>query len=770
MKKPLLLLLIFFSICINAQTPAVPPPLLACDDNNDGFAVFDLTSIIPTIGLPNPAALVVTYYTTPTDAENQTNPIVNPTSYVNLFQGQFIHLRILDTTDGQIYYSTYNLTVMPSPPANPAELAFCDMMELPIYNLSDANTQITGGATGFTITYHETLTDAEIGANPVGPGYIPINQPIQTLYANVVNPTTGCRSITTLTLNTHNCAPCTSSAPTNLSASNITDTTLTLNWQTTFGMGTQASLIAAVPYGSPPPASYEGTITVTSIGNTFTINSLVSESCYSIYMKGFCGSSGYSNWSEPLDICMPNCASAGACTQALVLNAFLDSNGNGIKDSGEVNFNNGSFVYQINDSGNNLYGASNNGSYYIYDANPGNSYDISFSINGSWNLYYSSSTTYTNITLPTGSGAQYLDFPILEIAPFVDAAVYLNPTGQPRPGFTYSNTIWYQNLGSQNITNGTITFTKHPTLSITSISQPGTTATSTGFTYDFTNLAPLESRFITIYLTVPTIPTVSLGDLVTNSVSVQIANDTNVSNNTATMTQTIIGSYDPNDKMESHGGKIVYADFTSNDYLYYTIQFENTGSASAEFIRVEDALDSQLDESTFEMLNASHTVNTKRIGSQLTWHFYNIDLPPTSSNPSGSHGYITFKIKPKTGYAIGDIIPNTASIYFDYNPPIVTNTFDTEFVETLGNPTFNANTISLYPNPANDSVTISNSNSNDKIATVVIYEVSGKRVYTLNKNTLSNISIDVSHFARGLYLVELISEDNTKITKKLLLK
>jgi hypothetical protein len=52
----------------------------------------------------------------------------------------------------------------------------------------------------------------------------------------------------------------------------------------------------------------------------------------------------------------------------------------------------------------------------------------------------------------------------------------------------------------------------------------------------------------------------------------------------------------------------------------------------------------------------------------------------------------------------------------------------------------------------------------------VIYEVSGKRVYTQNKNTLSDINIDVSNFARGLYLVELTSVDNIKIIKKLLLK
>ena len=220
---------------------------------------------------------------------------------------------------------------------------------------------------------------------------------------------------------------------------------------------------------------------------------------------------------------------------------------------------------------------------------------------------------------------------------------------------------------------------------------------------------------------------------------------------------------------ESHGGKIVHSTFTASDYLYYTIQFENTGTASAEFVKVTDVLDSQLDESTFEMISASHNVNTKRVGNQLTWHFYNINLTSTSSNPSGSHGFISFRIKPKPGFAIENIIPNTASMYFDYNPAIITNTFNTEFVQALGNSTFSTDRISLYPNPTSDRITITN-NGTEKISNLAIYDVTGKRIYTLNNNSLDVITIDASHFARGLYLIELISDNNSKITKKLILK
>jgi hypothetical protein len=496
------------------------------------------------------------------------------------------------------------------------------------------------------------------------------------------------------------------------------------------------------------------------------------EGCYSVYAKRFCNNTNTfsSDWSSPLNICMPNCANSGACSQALILIAFLDENNNGIKDSGEVDFNQGNFVYQVNDSGVNVFGTTNQGSYYIFDSNPNNSYDISFAVNSDLSPYYASSVTQNNITLPSGSGANTLYFPIVNTQPHIDASVFLIPNGQPRPGFTYSNTIRFQNQGLQTIANGTLTFTKASNVSIASISQAGATLSATGFTFDFTNLAPFETRYITVTLLVPTIPTVSLGDLVTNSASIQINDDINLTNNSSSLTQTIVGSYDPNDKMESQGGKIVHNSFTSNDYLYYTIRFENTGTASAEFVRIEDLLNNQLDENTFVMLTASHNVNTRREGNKLTWHFFDINLPPTITNPIASQGFVYFKIKPKPGYAIGDIIPNAAEIYFDYNPAIITNTFTTEFVQALSTTTFEANSISLYPNPSNDTITITNNNSVEKISKVAIYDISGKIIYSLNNSVDSTIKIDVSHFSKGIYLVELLSENNAKVTKKLLIK
>lgn len=461
-----------------------------------------------------------------------------------------------------------------------------------------------------------------------------------------------------------------------------------------------------------------------------------------------------------------NCLINNSCANTIVLSAFVDSNNNGIKDVGEVPFNKGNFIYQVNDSGTNLSASSNYGEFYLYNPILTSSYDISYTINSNYSPYFTCSTVYTDFI--SNINASILYFPIIQTNSFIDAEIYFYTQIPPRPGFNNVTTIFYRNNGFNTITNGTLTYVKDPNLTINSISQSGIVATPTGFTYDFTNLLPNEVRTIYVAYLIPTIPTVSLGQLVNHQASIQVPGDFLISNDTDLLTQAIVASWDPNDITESHGERIVWADFGADEYLHYTIRFENTGTAAAEFIRVIDELDNQLDETTFELIGASHNVDAIRNGTQLIFNFNHINLPPSSINIEDGHGYVQYRIKPKPGYALGDIIPNTASIYFDFNPAIVTNTFNTEFVENLGTDSFETNSIRLYPNPAQDFITISNLNG--IISTVNIFEISGKRIFNMTENLTTEINISTSEFAKGMYLVEIITEDNHKINKKLIIK
>jgi hypothetical protein len=219
------------------------------------------------------------------------------------------------------------------------------------------------------------------------------------------------------------CIPQTCSAPTNFVIVNITDTTATLSWT---NVNPSLENIAEIELTTNGISTSYYTSDLTS---SLTVT-LLPNQCYSAKVRTSCPAimgTGMSTWSYPLAFCQVNCENSGNCANNLVLNAFLDSNNNGEKEPDEINFPYGQFVYQMNDSGNNLYGYANNGLYYIFDANPTNSYDISFPLVANLNPYYSCTTTYNNITLPTGSGTNTLYFPITNTQPYLDAQCSIYP-------------------------------------------------------------------------------------------------------------------------------------------------------------------------------------------------------------------------------------------------------------------------------------------------------------------------------------------------------
>jgi Leucine-rich repeat (LRR) protein len=92
--------------------------------------------------------------------------------------------------------------------------------------------------------------------------------------------------------------------------------------------------------------------------------------------------------------------------------------------------------------------------------------------------------------------------------------------------------------------------------------------------------------------------------------------------------------------------------------------------------------------------------------------------------------------------------------------------FDIIFDDTLNTEDFTSSKVSvaLYPNPSSDIVTIT-SNVTEKIGTISIIDVSGKKLLSQNQ---SNI-INVKHLANGMYFVT-IEVGQQIITKKLLIK
>jgi uncharacterized repeat protein (TIGR01451 family) len=453
------------------------------------------------------------------------------------------------------------------------------------------------------------------------------------------------------------------------------------------------------------------------------------------------------------------------CREFIQVITFLDENNNGIKDNDEPIFSNGNLNYEVNNSGEIVSLHSNTGSFIIYPENQLDSFDFNFSIYPELDSFYNEPISFQDLAFsPNGPNLYYI--PIVNSTPYNDVSVALIGLNQPVAGFNYINRINYTNNGIV-ASSGTLTFENDPLLTIVEVSNNNITNLPNGFSLNYENLMPFETRSIQVKMNVPPIPAVSFDDLLTNSVSISTTSlDADVSNNLASLTQAVVASYDPNDKNEAHGEKIVISEFSENDYLYYTIRFQNTGTTHATFVRVEDVLDTQLNPESLRMLDSSHSFVLERVNNQLIWRFDDIFLVPQIVDENASIGFVHFKIKPYPGIEVGDIISNTADIYFDYNPVIVTNTFYTEFVEQLSVSTLETTHFQLYPNQAKEIMYIQ-STSTETLSSIRLFNMLGKEVLQLNHIHSTATQVNLSGLPSGIYLMELTSEHGTTTTKKL---
>ena len=222
--------------------------------------------------------------------------------------------------------------------------------------------------------------------------------------------------------------------------------------------------------------------------------------------------------------------------------------------------------------------------------------------------------------------------------------------------------------------------------------------------------------------------------------------------------QTVINSHDPNDKTCIEGTTV--SPSMIGQYVHYVIRFENTGTANAQHIVVKDIINTaKYDITSLVPLSGSAAYTTKRSNTnQVEFVFQNINLPFDDAN---NDGYVAFKIKTKPTLVVGSTFSNSANIYFDYNAPIVTNTYTTT-ITALGAQDFDFGSVfTLSPVPAKNSLTIT-TNQNVVMSSVSIYNALGQLVQV---NTNPNETIDVSGLRTGTYFIKIISDKGTASSK-----
>jgi uncharacterized repeat protein (TIGR01451 family) len=215
-------------------------------------------------------------------------------------------------------------------------------------------------------------------------------------------------------------------------------------------------------------------------------------------------------------------------------------------------------------------------------------------------------------------------------------------------------------------------------------------------------MVPASASTFNVVCSLPTsIPLGSMLAFTTNVYPSAGYFDFQTANNFDSYHQAVVGSFDPNDKKCDPEGLGLIGEVLHGERLHYRIRFQNTGTASAVNVVVQDTIDVSMDMSTFVTERSSHAYDVVVQGRVVTWKFSNIMLPDSGTNEPASHGFIEYAISPNSGLADGTVVTNSADIYFDFNQPVITNLTNHTYVSSLTTieDIQSQSDLVLFPNP-----------------------------------------------------------------------
>lgn len=357
-------------------------------------------------------------------------------------------------------------------------------------------------------------------------------------------------------------------------------------------------------------------------------------------------------------------------------------------------------------------------------------------------------------TVVAGTDSQQLqqDFCVQALQNVHDVAVEFVSISDPRPGFDVQYLIKIRNIGTLT-SSGQIRLTFPDEIVDFVSSSINTSSTSSNqLFWNYSDLLPFQSFqiFVTFNVNSPAeTPAVNIGDILDFHAAI-LTNETDdvIANNFVHLPDEVVGAYDPNDMTCLTGETIGISQV--GDFLYYRVRFENTGNYPAEFVVIRNPLDLMyFDINSLKVVSSSHELTTAvhhdSFAATVEFLYPNINLGFADDE---NDGYVIYKIKTKANLGLGSQIPNNASIYFDYNLPIHTNDFTTTVVALNTNDFGSASGIKIYPNPANETISISSLQEN--INELSIYNLLGQQVLEY-KNPAS--TIDISQLNSGTYFV-----------------
>jgi hypothetical protein len=427
---------------------------------------------------------------------------------------------------------------------------------------------------------------------------------------------------------------------------------------------------------------------------------------------------------------------------------FADLNSNSLQDVGEPHLptskiteqNTGRFTF-----------SEQNGNYSVSVLDTGN-----FTVSPqSINWFSPVPSTHTAIFTGINQIDSLNDFAFQPQGTFEDVCITITPMGNFRSGFTASYMINYGNFGNTTVAP-TVYFYPYNNVSYQSATLTPNNITPDSVVWNLPALTPFQTG--SIIVTVNVNLGLPIGTLINSSAHIEpYLTDDNPSCNNSNWEVYTTGSFDPNDILVSED-TLTTTQLSNAPWLDYIIRFQNTGNDTAFTVKILNPIDTnKLNLASIEFVNASHPVNLNWINYQrnMEFKFENILLVDSNTNEPLSHGFVRYRIQPKTNLSAGDSITNFAAIYFDFNEPVITNTAKTIIVLPTGltSATPVRGKLHVFPNPTENTLNISGIHLENGKAQLRLTDIYGKLIF---EKTITSIAttLETNTLSSGIYLIQ----------------
>jgi photosystem II stability/assembly factor-like uncharacterized protein len=416
---------------------------------------------------------------------------------------------------------------------------------------------------------------------------------------------------------------------------------------------------------------------------------------------------------------------------------FWDANANGARDAGESGVQN--VLVKSLETG--FYGVTNaDGEFKITNNRPS---DLLQPLTVFPNFAYA----------PPQAEAQLFDdtltcFALQAIDNVNDMSVYLAATGGFRPGFDNQVFVTVANNGTTT-QSGSVQLVLDPLLDVLSVEPPASSIVGDTIFWEFADLAPLSAPLVfranlQTGQALPGAP-ISLKGLVA------IPDDLHLSDNEDLLTDIVVASFDPNDKMVQPA-QLPEASLDEAE-LRYTVRFQNLGNIPTDFVTVRDTLPLLAEPESIQILGASHPFEwSLERTNVLIFKFKPLFLPPASVDEPGSHGFVQFSLRLKNGATLGDTISNTAHIYFDFNPAIVTNAAHAVVgnVSSIISTPISWGEVNIFPNPTTGVLRVEANSLEVAEGTLRLFDASGHLAFS-QKTAQNKVELNLPPLPNGRY-------------------